>query len=62
DAAEKEFHAFRGKLALPKGVNLRHAQSFEKDSVTLEVEFPSRQELEQRWMYLREILVGDKQR
>ncbi|MDH3393767.1 MAG: ParB/Srx family N-terminal domain-containing protein, partial [Desulfobulbaceae bacterium] len=62
DAAEKEFHAFRGKLALPKGVNLRHAQSFEKDSVTLEVEFPSRQELEQRWMDLREILVGDKQR
>lgn len=61
-AAEKEFHAFRSKLALPKGVTLHHAQSFEKDTVTLEVEFPSRRELERQWLPLREILVGDKER
>lgn len=58
-AAEKEFQTFRGKLSLPKGVNLHHAQSFEKDSMTLEVEFSGRQELERRWGLLREILVGN---
>ncbi|MFC1512907.1 ParB N-terminal domain-containing protein [Thermodesulfobacteriota bacterium] len=59
-AAEKEFQTFRGKLALPKGVNLRHAQSFEKDTLTLEVEFAHREQLASKWPSLREILVGNK--
>jgi len=59
-AAEKEFQTFRGKLSLPKGVNLHHAQSFEKDTMTLEMEFSGRDELERRWVLLREILVGNK--
>ena len=58
--AEKEFRTFRGKLDLPKKVDLHHVQSFEKDTMTLEIEFSDREQLQQQWPSLREILDDNK--
>ncbi len=60
EEAEKEFRTFRGQLNLPKGTNLQHVQSFEKDTMTLELEFANREQLAQKWPLLREIIAGDK--
>ena len=57
--AEKEFRTFRNKLNLPKGVELQHVQSFEKDSVTLKIELPNRYQLERIWPSLRETLSSN---
>ncbi|MDH4321927.1 MAG: ParB/Srx family N-terminal domain-containing protein [Desulfobulbaceae bacterium] len=56
-AAEKEFQAFRAQFALPQGVTLHHVQSFAEDTVTMEVTFANREQLERLWPSLREILV-----
>lgn len=57
--AEKEFRAFRGKLDLPKQVDLHHTQSFEKDTMTLEIEFANGEQLQKQWPALREIIEAN---
>ena len=58
--AEKEFRTFRGKLNLPKGTDLQHVLSFERDTLTLAMEFSGREQLERQWPALQEILSSDK--
>lgn len=55
-AAEKDFNRFTAGLNLPKNVRLSHAMSFERDSITLAVEFKNRRQLEKIWPSLADIL------
>jgi len=54
--AEKNFRRFCGKLDLLPGMTLRPAQSFEKDSLTLTIDFADRDQLAARWQALRAAL------
>lgn len=47
--AEQEFRSFVGKLMLPQGISLEHAPAFEKDSLSLAIQFKSRAELLNCW-------------
>jgi len=58
--AEKDFHDFTTKLALPKGVKIEHTPSFEKDSLKLTMEFVNRQELLDKWPAIRDTILGKK--
>ena len=44
-AEQDNFKAFCHRLALPAGMRLRHTVSFENEAVTLEVDFPNREQL-----------------
>lgn len=54
--AETDFRRFVGMLRLPKGVTLTHAQSFEKDAVTLSISFADREKLLDSWPGLKDAL------
>lgn len=54
--AEREFRSMRSKLNLPKGADLQHVQSFEKDALTLKLEFADQRQFEKIWPALREII------
>ena len=54
--ARKNFTALAASLELPKEVQLTHAESFEKDTVTLSITFADSEALEGKWPALKKIL------
>lgn len=60
-AAEKEFLDLTKQLNLPKGVNLSHSTSFEKDELTLSLTFADQEALLAAWPKISPI-VGAGQR
>lgn len=47
--AEEKFRKFQNSLNLPKNVELSHAQSFERDAVTVSITFYNQEELQEIW-------------
>lgn len=47
--AEKKFRKLQSSLNLPKNAALSHAQSFEKDTVTVSITFKDMEELQEKW-------------
>ncbi len=58
--AEKSFRQFSAKLNLPKHVRLSHADNFERDTLSLAIEFINREELEKSWKSLADVLCTPK--
>jgi ParB family chromosome partitioning protein len=58
--AKQDFQGFVNKLALPKGVAIEHATSFEKDSLKMTIEFTERNQLAERWPAIRQAISADK--
>jgi hypothetical protein len=56
--AEKEFRGFAGKLQLPKGITIDHSPSFERDSLTLTIDFKDQAHLTEKWPAIRRAMVG----
>jgi ParB family chromosome partitioning protein len=50
--AEDEFRRFAAGLHLPKNAHLSHSQSFERDTLTLSIEFNNREKLQETWTHL----------
>ena len=50
--AEKEFRCFANGLKLPKFMRLSHSQSFERDEMSLTIDFKNREKLQQIWPVL----------
>ena len=58
-AAEQRFAALVAELDLPDNCLLKHAKSFEQDSVTLEIRFRNIQEFRDRWASLQDHVPDD---
>lgn len=56
--AEEKFRKFQSSLNLPKNVALSHAQSFEKDEVTLSITFKDMEEIQKKWPGIETSLKG----
>lgn len=56
--AEKNFRKFQNSLNLPKNTALSHAQSFEKDTVTVSITFKDMEELQGKWPAIDSALEG----
>jgi hypothetical protein len=54
--AENDHRSFISRLELPPNVSIAHAQSFEKDTLKMTIEFKNRQDLEETWPALKELL------
>ena len=57
--AEQRFATLVAELDLPDNWALKHAKSFEQDSVTLEIRFNDIQEFRDRWETLKDRLASD---
>ncbi len=57
--AENDHRSFIKRMDLPTGVSIAHAQSFEKDTLKMSIEFKDRQDLEEKWPALKELLRGE---
>ena len=56
-AAEKKFAALNNRLNLPKGLNVSHATSFERDELTLTATFADQAAFDKAWPELAAILL-----
>ena len=56
-AAEKKFAALNSRLNLPKGINVNHSPSFEKDELTLTATFTDQAAFDKAWPELAAILL-----
>lgn len=54
--AEQEHRSFVGKLMLPQGVSVEHAPAFEKDILSLAIQFKNRAELLSCWPAIRKAI------
>ncbi len=54
--AEQEYRSFVGKLMLPQGVSVEHAPAFEKNSLSLAIQFKNRTELLNCWPAIQEAI------
>ena len=55
-SAEDEFHKFINKLDLPANTEIKHAPSFEKDSITVSITFENKGALTSKLLNLKEII------
>lgn len=58
--AEKDFRQFSKELQLPEGMKLEHALSFEKDSLTLSIDFADADRLNRHLPQLKKILAASE--
>lgn len=54
--AEKTFRTWTNQFQLPAKCDLEHSQSFEQDTVTLNVTFSNREQFEERWEKIRKAI------
>jgi hypothetical protein len=55
--AERKFHHFSKSLGLPENATLAHSPSFEKDELTLSLQFKNEQDFLEIWNQIKDFLA-----
>ena len=55
--AQSDFQEFRQQIDLPDGTSLQHSPAFEKDEITLSLQFKNQDEFQAQWPNLKKYII-----